>query len=459
MASVSGTISSKATSPTDHVTSHILVQFKPKAVPRTEDVVPLSNSPSLAGLTKVTVPENESVADTVKRMQAHPDVLFAEPDYIARTLVTPNDPLYPHQWGPVAAGADVAWNAFTGSSSIKVCVIDTGVDYTHNDLKANVPTIGWNAITNTSGGLDTDNPGHGTHCAGIMGAVGNNSLGVCGINWNLDIVPCKFMSNGQGTYSDAITCLYYCQNAGAKIFSMSWGGQYSRALNVTMAGLGSQGVLFAVAAGNNAANNDLGPSRSGTSYPAANGLPSIISVAATMADDSLAYYSNYGVKTVHIAAPGNHILSTLPGNQYGYLSGTSMATPFIAGTLALMQSAAGGKLSASQLKDLLLSSATVDAKLMNRVQGSRRVNVSAAVAAASGSPILSPVLPPPGASPLPTPSVPSAPQYSPYPYVPAPQYSPYPYVPAPQYSPYPYAPLPIQYSPYPYVPEPPEYAP
>jgi thermitase len=424
ISAVGSTATTLRWSPETHASTHILVKYKPKKANR---VVPLSHHSSSAGVTKVTVAENETVADTVNRMQAHPDVLFAEPDYIAKTLVTPNDPLYPRQWGPPAEGADLAWTVSTGSSSIKVCVLDTGVDYTHNDLKANVPTIGWNAITNTSGGLDTDNPGHGTHCAGIMGAVGNNSLGVCGVNWNLDIVPCKFMSNGQGTYSDAITCLYYCQNAGAKIFSMSWGGPYSSILNSTLTEIGAQGVLFVAAAGNTGSNNDLGPKKSETTYPASFKLPSVISVAATNRDDTLSTYSNYGPNSVHIAAPGNHIISTFPGNQYGYLSGTSMATPLVSGTLALMQAAAGGKLSASDLKSMLLSSATAVAPLAGYVQGARRLNISAAIAAASGKTISyptsnSPTTQPPSPVPsqsspplLPTPSPSSTPIKSPSP--------------------------------------------
>lgn len=414
-------------------TTHILVQFKPGTAPA--DSANLYNKHTLPGLTKVFVPANETVQDVIARMKAHADVVFAEPDYHAHTLVVPNDRDYSYLWSMPAANAELAWNVTTGSSSVKVCVIDTGVYYNHTDLAANVHTTGWNAVTNVSDALDTDNPGHGTHCAGILGAVGNNGLGVVGVNWNVSIVPCKFMVNGSGQYSNAIACWYYCHSHGADIMSNSWGGNYySDAMLAAIEDLGSKGALFVVAAGNNAGNNDLGPGSTSTSYPAAFNSSSLIAVASlgqsmetsTGQPDALSSYSNYGVNTVHIAAPGEFILSTIPPYQsggsvyqYEWLSGTSMATPFVAGALALMQAAAGGTLTGAQLRQSLLQSAIKDLNLTNYIQNGRRIDVNAAVLAAGAvastpQPSPSPPLPPP--PPLPSPSPPPPPAAPPPPF-------------------------------------------
>ena len=292
-------------------------------------------------------------------------VIYAEPDYVMKAFKVPNDPLFPNQWGlnnPNDADIDApeAWNITTGSSNVVVAVIDTGVDYTHEDLAANMWTNpreipnnnvddDGNGYVDDVYGIDAfngdsdpyDDNGHGTHVAGIIGAVGNNSVGVSGVAWTVKIMALKFLgSGGWGFTSGAIETIEYllmmkAAGVNVRIASCSWGSSwYSLALYDAIKMAGENGVLFVIAAGNSGEDADtLTPS-----YPAAYDLPYIISVAAVNSDGNLAWFTTYGRRSVHIAAPGQDILSTVPGNQYQSLSGTSMATPFVSGVAALLLS-------------------------------------------------------------------------------------------------------------------------
>jgi len=293
-----------------------------------------------------------------KRLAAHPDVAYAEPDYYQFTHATkaPNDPLYPLQW-PVAdspEGHDIdaptAWAQRT--SCAKVAVVDTGVDTDHPDLVANLykskdkpnngkdddkngyvdDTYGLNAIKG-KGSAEDDN-GHGTHVSGIVAGRANDSLGVSGICWSAKVLPVKFMNaKGKGSTSDAIAAIQYAVKQGFKIVNCSFGStSKSSALKDVVDYAQDHKVLMVVAAGNNGENIDKKPE-----YPAAYGNSNILTVAATTSDDQLASFSNFGSKAVDVAAPGDTVLSTYLGGGYKNLSGTSMASPYAAGLAALLR--------------------------------------------------------------------------------------------------------------------------
>ncbi|HLL70024.1 MAG TPA: S8 family serine peptidase [Pyrinomonadaceae bacterium] len=322
----------------------------------------------------------------------------------------PNDPLFKEQWslqntGQRAGtqGADVcatrAWGKTKGSRKIVVAVIDTGVDYTHQDLHNNIWTRpaglapyedldlgafddrhGFDAADNDGDPMD-DN-GHGTHCAGIIGAEGDNSDGIAGVNWKVEIMPLKFLSrNGSGTTKDAIECINYVvarKRAGVnvRIISASWGSTArSRALGDAIKRAGDEGILFIAAAGNSSTNNDTRPH-----FPSNYDLPNVLSVAALTRNDVLARFSNYGAKTVHIGAPGAEIMSTWPANQYEEHSGTSMATPVVSGVAALILSV-NPDLSMTDLRRRLLDTVDKIPALDGKVSSGGRVNAARAVRA------------------------------------------------------------------------------
>lgn len=319
----------------------------------------------------VRVPDGTDVLQAAGAYRADPAVLYAEPNYAVHTQITPNDPSFVDgtQWdlrntgqnGGIA-GSDIdaidAWNVTTGDSSVVVGITDTGIDFNHSDLVANMHMLesncsdgvdndgnghvddcfGINAITGSSNPFD-DNQ-HGTHVSGTIGAQGNNGIGIAGINWNVGLVACKFLDkNGTGFISDAITCLEYFKdlkdNHGLNLIATnnSWGGGgFSQALFDAIDSHRQSGILFIVAAGNSGLDNDFGGF-----YPADYYLPNVISVAATNRFDGLALFSNFGGRTVHIAAPGQDIVSTTPNNTYTVLSGTSMAAPHVTGVAALLK--------------------------------------------------------------------------------------------------------------------------
>lgn len=294
-------------------------------------------------------------------------VEYISPNFIRRTNRVPNDPSYSALWGlnqlnNIDIDAPEAWGMIDDSKTgeIVVGVIDTGVDYNHPDLHANMwrnpgeinknpgldndsngiigDVYGYNAITNS--GNPYDDQGHGTHCAGTIGAVGNNGIGVVGVVWKVKIMALKFLdSNGSGSDINAIKAINYAisnRNKGGslKVLSNSWGGSgYNHALLQAIQAANDAGILFVAAAGNDNRNNDNLPT-----FPAGYNVPNIISVAATAQDGSRASFSNYGVNSVHLAAPGVGILSTVPGGGYASFNGTSMATPHVSGVAVLAYS-------------------------------------------------------------------------------------------------------------------------
>ncbi|QWV94814.1 S8 family serine peptidase [Geomonas oryzisoli] len=338
----------------------------------------------------VKLKKGVSVEEALKEYQAEPEVEYAEPNYLYSIQQQPDDPRFPEQWalqnlrqegGTLGADTNAinAWAFSTGSSDVVVAVLDTGIDYNHEDLSANVWMEGsYNAVDPSSTPFD-DN-GHGTHAAGIIGARGSNGIGVAGLNWNVKLAACKFLdASGSGDTAGAIQCLEHVKglkDAGANVVATnnSWSGfGFSQALYDAINA--QQDILFIAAAGNDGTDNDVTPS-----YPASYDLPNVIAVAATNRNDEEPSFSNHGRHTVHLAAPGVDILSTLPAQNvwslaggYGKISGTSMAAPHVAGIVALVK-AQRPTWQWHQLRNLILAGGdNVEGLAGNTVTG-KRVN-------------------------------------------------------------------------------------
>ena len=225
-----------------------------------------------------------------------------------------------------------------------------------------------------------DENGHGTHCAGIIGAEGDNEEGIAGINWKVEIMPLKFLGRGGfGTTKDAIEAINYAidrkqKGVNVRVISASWGSTaYSKALEDAIRAAGEEGILFVAAAGNDGTSNDKRPH-----YPSNYNLPNVISVAALDRADTLASFSNFGAKTVHIAAPGKEILSTWLKDDYREASGTSMATPHVAGVAALIL-ANEPNITVEKLRERILKSVDKIDSLNGKVENGGRLNAAKAL--------------------------------------------------------------------------------
>ncbi len=336
---------------------------------------------------QIKVDEDRSVMGTVKLLERRPEVEYAEPNYDLHLNSVPNDPGFGSLWGLQQVRAPDAWNTTKGSGEVVIGVIDTGVDYNHPDLKDNIWTgttdngtkyHGYNAINESY--YPIDDYGHGTHVAGTIGAVGDNGIGVTGMNWNVSIMPLKFLgSSGGGTTADAIDCLDFVlekKKEGVNVVatSNSWGGGgKSMLLKEAIARHRDNNILFVAAAGNAYSNIDRQPT-----YPASYDLTNIVSVAATNQEDKLASFSNYGNRSVHVAAPGVDINSTLPGGEYGKYDGTSMAAPHVSGLVGLL-AAHNSSYDYNNLKNILLSSGDHLKSLENLTMTESRINASKAL--------------------------------------------------------------------------------
>ena len=280
----------------------------------------------------------------LQSVSSNTDIIYAEPNGYIHVQYVPNDSYWTSQWGPQLIGMTTAWDYELGSRSIKVAVIDTGIDYTHPDLVNNYLPIGYNWLYNTSDPMD-DN-GHGTHVAGTIAASINDGRGVAGIA-NVSIFAEKFLdSGGYGSDTNAALAINHAVAMGANILSNSWGSFFNSSLVAdVIADAINSGVIVVAAAGNS--NTDL------PVFPA--DLPGVIGVAATDAMDQKASFSNYG-EYIDISAPGVNILSDYLGNSYTYMSGTSMATPHVSGLVALLMSKYP-LYTANQIENLLYSTA------------------------------------------------------------------------------------------------------
>ncbi|MGA2322215.1 MAG: S8 family serine peptidase [Sedimentisphaerales bacterium] len=350
------------------------------------------------GLTLVSLPAGVSVENAMASLKQSSSVMYAGPDYVSHIFVVPNDTMFSNLWGMHntgqaggTSGADIdapgAWDISTGNGNIIVAVTDTGVDYNHPDLTANMWTNangfhGHDFVNDDNDPMDDE--GHGTHVSGTIGAVGNNGLGVAGVCWHVKIMAVKILdANGSGSLSDSISGIQYAVSNGAKVINASWGYSpgvpvsYLQPLYDAIAAARDANVIFVAAAGNSGNNNDASPV-----YPASFDLGNVISVMATTNTDAQAYYSNYGLMTVDLGAPGGgglggtgDILSTYPGGGYMYMAGTSMASPHVAGACALLLSI-DSTLTASQVKQILLN--TVDKTLPGLCVSGGRLNLAAA---------------------------------------------------------------------------------
>jgi subtilisin family serine protease len=309
-----------------------------------------------------------AVENALAILNANPAVDIAEPDFLYELIKTPNDPLFNVQYALQSINAQQAWEITTGSKNIVVGIIDTGIDGTHPDLIPNLwvnPNPGSMHYINDIhgynftgrgnnwipvGGIPTDYSGHGTHVAGIVGAKGNNGIGVTGINWDVSLA--WLGANGDESsiqLSAVIEAINYANSHKIPILNGSWGGpDYSLLLHDTIKAYKG---LFVAAAGNNDNDNDVLPT-----YPASFDLLNVISVASTDSSDQRSSFSNFGVKSVHIAAPGTAIRSTYLFSAYQNMNGTSMASPYVAGVAALML-AVNPDLSPERIKEILLSTA------------------------------------------------------------------------------------------------------
>src|SRR5688500_14449783 len=392
----------------DRSEPEVLVKFRPGVeLDETRKIAASNNDliedeiESVKGLVSID-DLNNADAETVARQYSDMSRLveYAQPNYeisvdpldpaSSKDLVyrqnsgAPNDPRFADQWALNNLGQDggtkradidalEAWLKTRGSEKVVVAVLDSGVDYTHKDLASNmwfrpdnIPQYaddelgsfddvnGFDADTNASDPMD-DN-GHGTHCAGIIGAEGDNNEGVTGINWNVTIMPLKFLGRGGfGTTKNAIEAINYAidrkqKGVNVRVINASWGStSRSKALEDAIRAAGDAGILFVAAAGNASTDNDKRPH-----YPSNYDLPNVVSVAAMDRMDQMASFSNYGAKTVHIAAPGKDIISTWLKDDYRGASGTSMATPHVSGVAALILSQSPD-LSVQKLREKLLS--------------------------------------------------------------------------------------------------------
>lgn len=299
----------------------------------------------------IVQPDAAVSAEGVEALLADEAVVHAAPDYVVTahptrkvsiqqgpaTSATPNDPGFSQLWGMKNIGAVQVWPTAREATSVIVAVIDTGVDYNHPDLKANM----WSK--NGRHGFDfydddddpMDEQDHGTHCAGTIAGVGNNGAGVVGVCWKARIMAMRFLGpDGSGATSDAVKCIDWAVANGAHVLSNSWSGpDTSLELVEAISRAEKKGVLFVAAAGNTEGrrNNDTSPY-----YPAAHNHSNIITVAAIDQNNAASSFTHFGRSSVDIGAPGVGILSTVRNGEYAAQDGTSMATPHVAGAAALI---------------------------------------------------------------------------------------------------------------------------
>lgn len=349
----------------------------------------------------VTINQDASIDEAIQAYENLPTVASVEKNMLFYADITPNDPLYSQEWGLAKIGAPTAWDKSTGSNQIIVGVIDSGIMESHPDLQAN-QIGGYDFISNDN--IPNDTCGHGTHVAGTIGATTNNGIGVAGVNWNVKIVSAKSLGATIDPDTGKATCagsaksitdgIVFVADQGAKVINMSLGGD-AACSNITQQAINyarNKGAVVIVAAGNANQNASL--------HTPAN-CSGVIVVGATTSSDARSNFSNYG-SLVNISAPGSAIMSTMipnntfngmpvvgascVGQLYCYLSGTSMATPHVAGAAALLLSI-NSSLSPDQIKDILVSTAT---PITTDLPIGNRLNLAAAIQQVGGGGVTNP---------------------------------------------------------------------
>ena len=387
---------------------------------------------------------NPCLKPRLRRLLRTNPALRCEPNWEVRLSLTPDDTLLGSLYAMSAAStgrinAREAWDTTTGSSSVVVAVLDTGIDYTHDDLITNIWSNPGETAANSIDddgngyiddvyGIDTYNHDsnpmedhyHGTHVAGTIGAVGNNGLGVVGVAWSVKLLGCKFLSSsGSGSTAGAIECLNYInslKNDGVNIVASnnSWGGGgQSSALADAIAESRDRGIVFVAAAGNNGTNNDTS-----AYYPSGYDVANVVSVAAIDSNGALASFSNYGATTVDLGAPGVNILSTYPGDLYASLDGTSMAAPHVAGAIALLAANDPTSTYSERIAAILSSTRLLDS-LAGKCATGGTLDVNSALLGVTPTPT-----PTPTSTATATPTSPPAPTLTPTPEPPLPSPSP-----------------------------------
>ncbi|MCK5508202.1 MAG: S8 family serine peptidase [Desulfobacterales bacterium] len=407
------------------VPGEVLVKFRPgTSDARIQSVLSLRGSISKGRfyaaqkkkniIHRLQIKEGLEVMEAVSQYRLDPTVEYVQPNFIYRFHTSPDDTLFPEQWGLHNTGqtvfeiagtedADIdapeAWTIATGSHDVVIAVIDSGVAYNHPDLKDNIwvnsgevagdeldndgngyidDIYGWNFFDDDNDPLDDAVDGHGTHVAGIIGAVGNNGIGVSGVNWNVSIMAIKIGgAEGFGTTLTGVNAINYAVENGARVINASWGGyDFDQLLYDTIQAAGNAGTLFVAATGNAGSDNEVTPS-----YPDGFDLQNIISVAATDQNDDLAttnvagatFSSNYGADSVDVSAPGVNVLSATIGDNYCYMDGTSPASSFVTGLAGLLLSV-NPDLTVAQLKKLILDGVDPEPGLAGRLVTGGRIN-------------------------------------------------------------------------------------
>ncbi len=354
------------------------------------------------------VPTGVDPAAYLAELESDPTISFVEPALKTELVLSeslpfePNDPLlFDQDHLQDVSGEELAigdtWTTLT-ESTVVIAVIDSGIDYNHPDLAANLWTNigeipnngidddgndyvddvrGYNFFDQRANPID--NHGHGTHMAGVIGAVGNNDVGITGLIWKVEIMPLRFTDDeGIGDTSKAIEAIHYAVENGARVINMSWTivgtGNSSASLRKTISSYEDDGIVFVTASGNGDENFIGYNIDNAPVYPASLDLPNLITVGAADSFGDLASFSNYGPGSVHLIAPGGNILSTLPGGTYGRMSGTSAATAIVsaAAAMALTKSPS---LSGEDVKNLLLQTVNHNNSLEGEIQSAGTLNM------------------------------------------------------------------------------------
>ena len=389
----------------DSAAGQVIVRFRSDAQPadrlaaRSEGGTEFDRSLPLRGMQLVDPRPGVTAVEAVARLERSDDVLYAEPDATRSAAITPNDPLFSRQWGLDTIGMRAAWNHTRGSSAVAVGVLDSGVDVTNPDLLPNVALNpgetgagreangvddddnglvddwrGWDWVEDDNSPADAN--GHGTHVAGTVGARGNDAKGVAGVAWQVKLMPLRVLdANNQGQVSNLVAAYAYAAAENLPIVNASLAGPtFSQAEHDAIAA--ASGTLFVVGAGNDGRDNDAAGS-----YPCNHPLPNVVCVTASDGSDHRPGFASYGRRTVDLAAPGVDILSTLPGGAWGSMSGTSSATPHVAGTAALMKSLYPGS-SVAAIRASLLGSADPAPAFSGTTLTGGRLNAARALASA-----------------------------------------------------------------------------